>query len=230
MTKAKTTTKRPSRRKAAAPTAATGPADTESRILEAARKVFTRAGTAGARMQDIAREAGVNQALLHYYFRSKQALADRVFREAATTLLAALPGLVREDASLEEMLRNFVRTYIGTVRQTPFLPAYMAAEAHHNPERVVAVIESITGRNPNDASPQLLRRVQAMIDARVAAGEMRPIRAEHLMINTISVLAFPFVARSILASVYAMDDAAFERFLDERVEELPRFLLNAVRP
>ena len=69
--------------------------DTETRILSAAREVFTRAGTAGARMQDIAREAGVNQALLHYYFRSKQALADRVFREAAATLFAALPAAIR---------------------------------------------------------------------------------------------------------------------------------------
>src|SRR5690606_9243216 len=196
-------------------------ADTETRILDAARVVFTRAGTAGARMQDIAREAGVNQALLHYYFRSKQALADRVFREAVTTLLAALPGVIRQDAPLEELFRSFVRTYIDTVRKTPFLPAYMAAEAHHNPERVVQIIASITGADPHEKSPQLLRSVQALIDARVAAGEMRPIRAEHLMINTMSLLAFPFVARSILGSVYAMDDAAFDRFLDERRDELP---------
>jgi AcrR family transcriptional regulator len=234
MTKAKDP---PKRRPAAAKSAKTSrtakaipAADTETRILDAARVVFTRAGTAGARMQDIAREAGVNQALLHYYFRSKQALADRVFREAVTTLLAALPGVIRQDAPLEELFRSFVRTYIDTVRRTPFLPAYMAAEAHHNPERVVAVIESITGTDPHDKSPQLLRKVQALIDSRVAAGEMRPIRAEHLMVNTMSLLAFPFVARSILGSVYAMDDAAFDRFLDERRDELPRFLLNAMRP
>lgn len=235
MTKKKTAPKRTTRRPTAAargtaPSAAATTADTETRILEAARTVFTRAGTAGARMQDIAREAGVNQALLHYYFRSKQALADRVFREAATTLLAALPGVFRHDGSLEDLFRTFVGTYIDTVRKTPFLPAYMAAEAHHNPERVVQIIASITGADPHEKSPQLLRSVQALIDARVAAGEMRPIRAEHLMINTMSLLAFPFVARSILGSVYAMDDAAFDRFLDERRDELPRFLLNAVRP
>lgn len=204
--------------------------DTETRILSAAREVFTRAGTAGARMQDIAREAGVNQALLHYYFRSKQALADRVFREAAATLFAALPAAIRPDAPLEQLLRAFVQTYIDTMRRTPFLPAYMAAEAHHNPQRVAGIIESITGTNPTRESPQVLRRIQAMIDLRVAAGEMRAIKAEHLMVNLMGLLAFPFVARSLLAGVYAMDDAAFERFLDERRDELPRFLLNALRP
>ena len=60
----------------AAPLVADG--DTESRILEAARRVFIRRGTAGARMQEIAAEAGVNQALVHYYFGSKNALAERV--------------------------------------------------------------------------------------------------------------------------------------------------------
>lgn len=204
--------------------------DTETRILSAARAVFTRAGTAGARMQDIAREAGVNQALLHYYFRSKQALADRVLREAAAALFTALPGTIRPDAPLEQLLRAFVQAYIDTMRRTPFLPAYVAAEAHHNPQRVAAIIESITGSNPSRESPQLLRRIQAMVDARVAAGEMRAIKAEQLMVNMMSLLAFPFVARSVLAGVYAMDDAAFERFLDERRDELPRFLLNALRP
>lgn len=204
--------------------------DTESRILSAARDVFTRSGTAGARMQDIAREAGVNQALLHYYFRSKQALADRVFREAATTLFTALPATIRPEASLEQLLRSFVQTYIDTMRRTPFLPAYMAAEAHHSPHRVAAIIASITGTNPTRESPQVVKRVQAMIDRRVAAGEMRAIKAEHLMVNLMGLLAFPFVARSILSGVYAMDDAAFERFLDERRDELPRFLLNALRP
>lgn len=203
--------------------------DTEARILAAARVVFTRSGTAGARMQDIAQEAGVNQALLHYYFRSKQQLADRVLRDAATGLFGALPQVTRPDAPLEDILRLFVRTYISTMRKTPFLPAYIAAEAHHNPERVAAVIESITGTNPSRESPQVLKRMQLMIDARVAKGELRPIRAEHLMINTMALLAFPFVARSILAGVYAMDDASFERFLDERIEMLPDFILNGIR-
>ncbi len=215
----------PKKRAAAKPTAP----DTEARILAAARVVFTRAGTAGARMQDIAREAGVNQALLHYYFRSKQQLADRVLRDAATAIFSALPKVVRPDAPLEEMLRAFVSTYIDTMRKTPFLPAYLAAEAHHSPERVVAIVESITGTNPNREAPRLMQQVQMMIDARVAKGEMRPIAAQQLMINLMALLAFPFVARAVLSGVYAMDDATFERFLDERREELPRFILNGIR-
>ena len=75
--------------------------DTERRILQAARTVFVRRGTAGARMQEIAAEAGVNQALLHYYFRSKQRLAEAVFREAAARLVPAVLTLLGSEASLE---------------------------------------------------------------------------------------------------------------------------------
>lgn len=205
-------------------------ADTEARILAAARRVFTRSGTAGARMQDIAREAGVNQALLHYYFRSKQALADRVFREAAETLFSALPRVISATDSLEEMLRALVHAYIDTMRRTPFVPPYVAAEVHQRPERVVTIIREVTGADPSTATPTFLQQMQAMIDTRVAAGEMRAIKSDQLVVNTMALLAFPFVARALLTGVHGMDDAGFERFLDERRDDLPRFLLQALRP
>ena len=76
--------KRPRRRRIS--TAPTRDGDTEQRILYAAHVVFLHRGTAGARMQDIASQAGVNQALLHYYFRSKDRLSEAVFRRAAAQL------------------------------------------------------------------------------------------------------------------------------------------------
>ena len=222
-----TNTKKRSRTPAALPEAA---ADTESRILAAARTVFTRSGTAGARMQDIAREAGVNQALLHYYFRSKQQLADRVFRDAATTLFSTMPRVLPQDATLEQMVHGFVHAYIETMRRTPFLPAYIAGEAHHDPARFVAIIATVTGTDPQQGWQRVLHRFQALIDAQVAAGAMRPMLAEHLIVNIVAMVAFPFVARGVLIGVHGMDEAAYERFLDERRAELPRFILNAIRP
>lgn len=205
------------------------PADTEVKILAAARTVFTRSGTAGARMQDIAREAGVNQALLHYYFRTKQALADRVFSDVATALFAALPRNLSPSASLSEIIHAFVKGYIDTVRHAPFMPGYVAAETSQHPERVAAVIARVTGSNPTTATPRLASTLQQMIDARVAAGEMRPIKAEQLLVNVMALAAFPFIAQRVLTGVYGMNQEQFDRFLDERREELPKFILNALR-
>src|SRR5687767_6426960 len=108
--------------------------DTEERILEAARVVFTRRGTAGARMQEIAAEAGVNQALLHYYFRSKERLAEAVFRRVAGRVLPTVLGLFGSDLPIEAKVEQIVAAYIEAFTRSPFLPGYILAELHHHPE------------------------------------------------------------------------------------------------
>src|SRR3954470_9902711 len=82
--------------------------DTERRILDAAHRVFMRGGTAGARTQEIAAEAGVNSALLHYYFRTKERLATAVFHRAAGELFPAVAGILASDVSLEEKVRQVI--------------------------------------------------------------------------------------------------------------------------
>src|SRR5215217_6916550 len=96
--------------------------ETEQRILEAARTVFIRRGTAGARMQEIAGEAGVNQALLHYYFRSKERLAVAVFQQMASRLFPALLHTLGADFSLDEKIDRIVALYLENLSRNPFLP------------------------------------------------------------------------------------------------------------
>src|SRR5205809_1718747 len=85
--------------------------DTEQRILDAARSVFIRRGTAGARMQEIAAEAGVNQALLHYYFRSKDQLSAAVFEQMASRLFPTLLQTLMTDSSLDEKIDRIIDIY-----------------------------------------------------------------------------------------------------------------------
>src|SRR5688500_10707812 len=158
--------------------AAAKDSDTEQRILQAARKVFVKRGTAGARMQEIATEAGVNQALLHYYFRSKDRLAEAVFREAAGRLVPAVVRMLSSEASLEEKVEQFVWLYIDTVRQSPFLPGYILSEMHHHPERLIA-IKDAAGQQPAQMIHALLERLGAQLAARAAAGTIRPIAPEQ---------------------------------------------------
>ncbi|HEU4565894.1 MAG TPA: TetR/AcrR family transcriptional regulator [Gemmatimonadaceae bacterium] len=203
--------------------------DTERRILEAARTVFIRRGTAGARMQEIAAEAGVNQALLHYYFRSKDRLAEAVFREVAGRLLPAITRLLGSDAPLEEKVERFVHLYIDNVRQSPFLPGYLLAELHHHPERLSMLREG-AGVVPTQVVKALLDRLGAQLRERAAAGTMRPIAPEQFVVNLLALTIFPFAARPILDAALGLGDEAFERFLDERRAELPGFILSALRP
>ena len=114
--------------------------DTEQRILDAAHEVFLRRGTAGARMQEIAAEAGVNPALLHYYFRSKERLARAVFQRAIERLLPPVLQLLASDLPLEEKVTGVVHHELEHLARTPYLPGYVLGELNHNPERVAQLV------------------------------------------------------------------------------------------
>jgi TetR/AcrR family transcriptional regulator len=204
--------------------------ETEARILRAARTVFVRHGTAGARMQEIAEEAGVNQALLHYYFRSKDRLAQAVFRDVAGRMVPAIVAVFGSNSSIEQKVEQFVHLYIDVVRQSPFIPGYIVAELHFNPERLTALASEIAGAHPASVMQSFLPRLGAQIDEQVRIGAMRSIAPDQFLVNLVALSVFPFVARPVLRIVFGQDDAAFSRFLDERRKELPEFILNALRP
>lgn len=202
---------------------------TEAKILDAARRVFTRSGTSGARVQDIAAEAGVNQALIHYYFGSKDALAERVFRESAQMLVRAFTPRLRPEMTLEELIREFVTGYIDAVRQAPFIPGYVLSEAQQHPERLEGLVRAATGNLPSEVAGMALPLIQRLLAEEVKAGRMRPTPPAQLLVNVMALAVFPFLARPVLGAALGFDDARFQQFLDERREELPRFILNALR-
>ena len=203
--------------------------DTEQRILHAARRVFVRRGTVGARMQEIAAEAGVNQALLHYYFRSKDRLAATVFAEVAGRLLPAIAELLGSDASIEEKVERFIHLYIDGVRQSPFIPGYLVSELHQQPERLTALIDA-AGPAARLAADAVRQRLGAQLRDAAAAGAIRSITAEQFFVNMVALCVMPFLARPLLDALLGMDAASFDRFLDERRSELPGFILRGLRP
>lgn len=205
-------------------------ADAEQRILDAARRVFVRRGTAGARMQEIAEEAGVNQALVHYYFRSKDRLAERVFVEAAGRLFGALSGAISGEDSIEAIVERFVHGYIDEVRKSPFIPGYVVAELHHHPERVPELLARATGAAPDALGRAALAGFRARLAARVAAGEMRPVDPQQFLVSLAGLVVFPFIARPVLGLALEFSGSEFDHFLDQRRAELPGFILNALRP
>lgn len=204
--------------------------DTERRILDAARKIFVRRGTAGARMQEIAEEAGVNQALLHYYFRSKDGLAATVFREATGRLLPSVIQVLGSDESLDGKVERFVHLYIDTVRRNPFIPGYILSELHHHPERLTSLMGEVIGGAPGTIARGFMHKLATQIDARVAAGTLRPISPDQFLVNLLSLTVFPFVGRPLLSVLLAQDAEGFERFLDVRRAELPGLIMNSLRP
>jgi TetR/AcrR family transcriptional regulator len=204
---------------------------TEQRILEAAAAVFLRRGTAGARMQEIAREAGVNHALLHYYYRSKDRLAEAVFVRAAARLMPAVVALMASDAPIEEKVERAIALELDHLMKNPLLPAYLISELSHHPERVEQLVTTIAGADPSLMGRRVLRVLRRQIGERVRAGTMAPISPEQFMVNLIALCIFPFAARPLLGVVLGLErNGAFERFIDQRRATLAAFFLNGLRP
>jgi TetR/AcrR family transcriptional regulator len=205
--------------------------DTEKRILDAAHAVFIRRGTAGARMQEIAREAGVNQALLHYYFRSKEQLARAAFERAASQLLPAVIDVMGSADDLDRKVARVISLELDHLSRAPYLPGYIISEVTHDPERARQLIVAMThGLTPDDVRPRVFGTLAKQIDENVAAGRMRPIAPTSFMVNLISLCIFPFAARPMLQAMLGLDEAGFAQFITRRRDDLTSFFLGALRP
>jgi len=202
----------------------------EAQILAAARKVFQRRGTSGARMADIAEQAGVNQALLHYYFRSKARLADAVFLSAARELFPPVLETLLSDAPLPDKVQRVVELELDTLQRHPYLPGYVISELNQHPERVAQFARAMTGQEISSFGPRVLRRIGEQIDEAVAAGDMRSITADQFVINLISLCIFPFAARPMIAALTQVDDEGWTAMIERRKQELPAFFLGGLKP
>ncbi len=201
---------------------------TELRILEAAHTIFLRRGTDGARMQEIADEAGVNKGLLHYYYRSKERLAREVFRRAAAELMSEVVPILGSDLELEDKIDRFVAAELRLFSARPYLPGYVLSEVTLRPDRLLGVFaDAIAG----PMRRRVLPRLRAQIAAGAAAGTVAaPLTAEQFLVTCLSGCVFPFAARPLLATVLGLDEAGFQRFIAERGDELPAFLKRGLRP
>jgi len=205
-------------------------ADTETRILDAAHEVFMRRGTAGARMTEIAREAGVNHALVHYYFRSKQRLAEAVFRRAIGQFFPTMIGVLASDAPIEEKVRLVAAAQIDMLLRNRYLPGYLLAELNHYPERAEQLLNSISGMTPANVRARLFGALGKQLEDAARSGAIRAIRPQEFVLNLVSMVVYPFAARPLVMAIMGMDDATFTATMEERKKEIPAFFLAALRP
>jgi TetR/AcrR family transcriptional regulator len=204
--------------------------ETEKRILDSAKAVFIRRGTAGARMQEIAEEAGVNQALLHYYFRSKEKLSEAVFRDTAGRMFPALLQIVGGDLQIVDKIDRIVDTYLTTMSQTPFLPGYIISELHHHPERIPQLLGQVTGGDLSTIARPAFDKLEKQLAAEARAGRMRRMNAAQFFVNLLSLCVFPFAARPMLRAALGFDDDDFAKFIEQRRKELPIYIKAAMAP
>ncbi len=194
---------------------------TESEILKAAKRIFQRKGMIGARMQEIADEAGINKAMLHYYYRSKQILFEAVFKRAFSLLAPQLNEVMNSDDSICEKIKNFTNNYISFVIKHPYLPNFIIQELNRNPEFVKNLM--------SEKHFPTIEKFRNQVNTKVAEGVIRPIKAEQLFINIMALNIFPFIAAPLLKGFVNVDNSQYKHLMEERKTEVADFIIQSIK-
>lgn len=193
---------------------------TEEKIYEAARRIFVLKGMEGARMQEIADEAGMNKALLHYYFRSKENLFEAVFKDIFTKFFSRIRGAFSSDLTLKEKLIVFIDNYIDLIAANPYVPQFIINEINRDPNMVKAMIFE-SGNGPQQILEIFLNEVQL--------NNQSKLDPRHIVVSLLGMLVFPFAGRPLLQLVYFNDDQkAYDQFLSERKEIVKNMILKFI--
>ena len=195
---------------------------TEQKILDVATEVFQQKGYAGARMQDIADQAEINRAMLHYYYRNKEKLFEGIFKNAFGKLIPNINEVFESDMPLFDKIRLVVDRYIGMVFQNRNLPMFVLHELQQNPQKFVDNFFA-DGNRPNPA------KLMVQIQQEIQAGKIRPIDPRHLVVNMLSMCMFPFIGQPVFQQVLGMNDEQYDQFLEERKTNVAEFIINSIK-
>lgn len=176
-------------------------------------------------MDEIAKEAGINRALLHYYFRSKEKLFDLVFAQRAREFFLGLAGIISGPGILEEKIRAIVEHDIDMLGAQPDLPLFVMQELGQNPDRLVRMAAE-SGANP----AMMMKAFRAVVKDAVDKKQIRPIDAGQLLINTMSLCVYPFIARPMIKAIQELDDKQFDKMMQKRKQETFEFVMNSIKP
>ena len=191
--------------------------NSEERIKAAARKVFHQKGYAGTRTRDIAEEAGINHAMVNYYFRSKEKLFQIVMIETMTYFFQGISAILNEETtSLEQKIEQVVAKYIDLLLEEPELPTFVFNEVRSNPEPFI------------ENSP-IYKALQNSVLARqyaeaVARGEVSEPNLLQMVLNVISLVIFPFITQPILIALNKMDNDQYKALILERKKLIPQWI------
>lgn len=187
---------------------------TEQKIKNAARSVFYKKGFAATRTRDIAEEAGINLALLNYYFRSKQKLFDIIMVETMQGFTKSLLDIFNDHSTtLDAKIEIFAERHIELLLKNPAVPIFMLSEMRSSPETLFKKIGNV--------ELILQSHFISQIKKGIKEGKIAPIHPLQFVMNMISMTAFPFVAKPLIKSIGQLPENVFTSLMQERQKMIP---------
>jgi AcrR family transcriptional regulator len=199
--------------------------ETEQKIINAATEVFLEKGKDGARMQEIADHAGINKALLHYYFRSKDKLFEMVFKQEFKSIFEGIIPLTSSDHNFKDFLRQFITNYLQMIIPRRNLLRFILWEITRLQPNLAQYILEVFREHGFQENPVVLRIRQA-----IDRGEIREIDPTHFIMGLLGMCVFPIMAAPVIEKILPNADFQHPDFLEQRIEAIMDVLWQGIKP
>lgn len=197
----------------------------EKQILQAAEELFLEKGFALTSTTAIAKKVGCNQALVHYYFRTKDRLIEAVLKEKLVLFLSSFMKIDKESTNFEERLKRKAEAHFDILAANPRLPFLLFNEISGNSARI-PFIKKMVAELPTQVFAEFSRQLKDEIEA----GRVRPLAPVDVVLTLISLNVALFLAQPLLMNVFAMGEQQFKAFIQHRKSENVAIILRSLKP
>lgn len=196
----------------------------EEQILIAAKELFLQNGYDGVSTTLVAKKVGCNQALVHYYYRTKQNLFKIVFLQEIKRLTSRLNDIPQGDISFEDFVSKIIDTQIEFLQDNINIPFLIIGELRNNSEAIELIQSSYV-----EVFKEVRGKVQTFLDAKRENGELGEVVAEQLFLDILSLNVFPFMIQTFFSKIWGMDQEEQKLFLAKRKEHIKKVIIASVK-
>ncbi len=197
----------------------------EQTILKVAEELFIDQGFVKTTTAQIAKKAGCNSAMVHYYYRTKELLFERIYGEKIKLIFKSLTAISGSGKSLEERIAEIIDVYFDFLSRNPRLPAFLLYEARQSP----AINEHITLRL-REALGKIVPPIDAELRAAVSSGQIRPVLTIDLFMSVLTLCLGTFLITPVFQNVWEMSDAEYTELICRRRTEIKETILSRLKP
>ena len=195
----------------------------EQQILQCAEELFLEKGFSLVSTTDIAKKAGCNQALVHYYFRTKENLFQQIFQAKFTKFLYIFTTFDDSDEPFTTRLRKKIEAHFDLLIENRQIPFLVINELILNEERRNALVKRIYSGNL-----EIYRNFDRELQEEIQKGNIRKITTLNLLINVVSMNIVSFLMLPILESQFDFYDDEIVEFLERRKKESVTTIMNSI--
>lgn len=198
--------------------------NTGQAILKAAEELFLEQGFEQTTTKQIAQRAGCNQALLHYYYRTKDNLFVQIFEEKAKFIATHFLDINLTAHTLEERISQMVELHFELFRKNPRLVPFLLKEVLSDPVRVAPILDKI-----KQYMVKIFGKIDEALHEEIEKGAARPVSTLNVILTLVSLDMAPFIIAPVLQRVLDLTDEQLDEQLDKRKPEVVEILLRQIR-